>query len=910
MERQNRRKAEELFEAALGLSPEERDRLLSEDAGVDAEIRAMVLDLLEAHDRGEGLLDRGLPAPAASLLGDRVFATPPSEGLSSAEARVGPYRIVDEIGRGGMGVVYRAERSDGQFRQSVALKVIRGDGDPDLPARMVAERQILASLDHPNIARLLDGGLTRDGRPYLVMEYVGGLPIDTYCDRMRLGVRERLRLFLTVVRAVDHAHHNLVVHRDLKPSNILVTTEGRVKLLDFGIAKLLNPTLVGVEAPVTRTEHRIMTPEYASPEQLRGEPLTTASDVYALGVVLYRLLTGHWPYRHRGRSASAVLTSIMEEDPERPSSRVVRPGEATDTVDDAAPSDPEVMAGLRDTTPERLRRILRGDLDAIIMKALRKEVPRRYASAERLARDLEAYLEGRPVLAHRGSRWYVVQKMLRRHRVEAVAAAMVAVALVGGAGAAAWQAGVAGRERDRAERALRQSEEVTDFLMELFQAGDPRSGRAEVTARDLLGRGVARADELSDQPVVQARLLDVLGEMSLRLGRPGDAAPLLQRAVDLRRNALGPDHPDLATSLIHLAWIHRGERRMDVARGLVEEALSIRRRAFGAIHPEVADAVYELGYISLPAEQEALYREALSIYEASGGDPTRARRILQGLATNLRRQGRLEEALAMAEEAVRAAEEENGPDHPATAQALFHLADQVRDIREDYDEAEGLYRRGLALERRGSGDNSVRLARGLGGLALVHSRRGDHEEAERLLRQALELRSAATGPDHPEVGANLSEIADQVSLQGRHGEAETLAREALRVLEGVLGPDHEALAAGYATLGRTLARAGRLEDAVSAYERAFSIHSALGGDRNVPLAEQKRELGRILIGAGRHGRAEPVLLEALETLEGVYPPEHPNVVDSRRALHELYTAWGRPAEATAYTVPEGRFYPY
>jgi len=367
---EHRRRVEELFQGALELDGEERRRWLEAEAGDAGDVLGEVLELLEAHELSGGILDRSSPGSEAR---------PPSRDAR----RIGPYRVLRELGRGGMGVVYFAVRDDGQFRRRVAIKLLRDTTDAgELERRFRAERQILASLAHPNIAQLLDGGVTSGQLPYLVMEYVEGLPLTEYCDRHRLGIRARLELFREVCAAVHHAHRNLVLHRDLKPSNILVAPEGQVKLLDFGIAKLLNPDLVDVEQPVTRTEFRVMTPEYASPEQVKGEALSTASDVYALGVVLYELLAGKRPYDLTKIGPAEVVERVCRTEPPKPSAAV-----AMEEPKGGAPGPAEVSVA-RNTTLEALRRRLRGDLDAIAMKALRKEAERRYGSADLLADDV------------------------------------------------------------------------------------------------------------------------------------------------------------------------------------------------------------------------------------------------------------------------------------------------------------------------------------------------------------------------------------------------------------------------------------------------------------------------------------------------------------------------------------------
>ena len=393
---------EALFEAVLEEAPEDRTAFLADACGDDQALREEVEALLEADAQGGDFLHE---------VGERLF-TPTTPALPE---RIGIYAVDARIGQGGMGTVYRAHRADGAYEQEVAIKVLKQPDHAEHTQRFLAERQILARLSHPHIARLLDGGLTDAGQPYLVMEYVDGQPLTTYCDERRLSINERLALFCTVCDAVQYAHRNLVVHRDLKPSNILVTADGKVKLLDFGIAKLLDPDpgAFGQAMPVTKTGLQVLTPEYASPEQVTAAPITTASDVYQLGILLYELLTGQRPYRLPSRLAHEVVRVILEEEPTRPSTAVTRTAET----------------GTRRATPDQLRRRLSGDLDVIVLAALRKEPERRYSSAEALAADVQRHLEGMPVEAHAESTLYRLHKFMGRHRW-AVAAVLAFVMLL------------------------------------------------------------------------------------------------------------------------------------------------------------------------------------------------------------------------------------------------------------------------------------------------------------------------------------------------------------------------------------------------------------------------------------------------------------------------------------------------
>ncbi|HYG63748.1 MAG TPA: serine/threonine-protein kinase, partial [Thermoanaerobaculia bacterium] len=524
------RRIDGLFAEALELPPDERQGFLAAACAGDDELRSEVESLLAADAEGEE--------------GAAFLEQPAGEWLDLDEAggperRLGPYRLLRRLGAGGMGSVYLARRDDGLYEREVAVKILRSglEGTGALH-RFLAERQILARLEHPGIARLYDGGRTTGGRPFLVMELVDGLPLDEYCDRHRLGVEERLRLFVRICAAVQHAHQNLLVHRDLKPANILVTAEGEPKLLDFGIAKRLGPESAdGADGsgPVTRTGLRVMTPSYASPEQVRGEAITTASDVYSLGVLLYELLAGRSPYRIAGGLPHEVERAICDDEPERPSQALLR-------ISGDRP--PEEIAAARGTRPQALRRRLRGDLDTIVLEALRKEPRRRYGSAARLAEDIERHLRNLPVAARPDSLLYRTRKLLRRRRAAAIAVTLGALLALGFVLSLVEQGRRLARERDKARYAL-------SFLVEAFKNADPYHTRGRrLTAEEVLEQGAARvARDLHGRPEVQAAVLDAIGEVYLGQGRADAAAPLLERALAMRRQDPGAAPADLANTL-------------------------------------------------------------------------------------------------------------------------------------------------------------------------------------------------------------------------------------------------------------------------------------------------------------------------------------------------------------------------
>lgn len=887
---ERRRAVDELFDAVIDRPPDERAAWLDEHCG-DAYLRAEVEALLRAHDETHGILDGNALALASPLL------TP------ARPDRIGPFRLRRELGRGGMGVVYLADRDDGQYRQRVAIKVLRNTPDTeDLHRRFVAERQILASLNHPNIAQLLDGGLTAWHVPFLVMEYVDGVPITTHCDRHHLTIEERLHLFRDVCAAVHHAHQNLVIHRDIKPSNILVTSDRRVKLLDFGIAKLVNPVLGPADQPLTRTDWRVMTPEYASPEQVRGESLTTASDVYALGVLLYELLCGRRPHRITSGSPQDLEEVIVRREPALPSVAITRP------PSDGAGGQPGVptadaIAAERGVPPERLRRRLTGDLDAIVMMALRKEPARRYGSAEMLWEDIQRHLDGLPVLAQGDSRWYRARKFLGRHRVETIAAAVVAASLVAGTTVAVRQAAVARRERDRAEQALGQSRAVTDFLVRLFRTPAPAGAtREQVTARDMLATGAARIDQLTGQPLLQAQMLDALGRVNSQLGRFAEAEQMLRRALELRRARLGDTHADVAATLTHLSDVLAQSGRMDEARRLSREALAIQRRVLGPNHPDVAVALATMaGRAPDLAAAESLYRAARDIQRVALGPYDRAVALTdRDLAGILQARGKYDEAEAMLRESLAIVERDSGPDHASAAMGMVVLGDLLRVYRNRPAEAESLYDRALGILRPESSDRPSRLVGALSGLEHLTHGRGDHVRAEAFAREILDAHRRSLGTEHPITTEAMEGIAEHLAARGRYVEAERVLLEAAGLLHQRVGPDHLRTGVVLMTLGRVRAAAGRLDEAEPDLRRALAIVERADVPANEYVAAAAALLADVVRRQGRPAEANALFDRAATTFRSMAPRSGYDVLAAYSVLADHYRTLGRPDDEASF----------
>ncbi|MEM7351618.1 MAG: serine/threonine-protein kinase, partial [Acidobacteriota bacterium] len=717
-----------VFESASTRSPAERRALLDQACGDDTELRTEVESLLGAEDLDVTLLDGKVLEIGGQML---------ARGQSVAGTRLGNYRILREIGRGGMAAVYASVRADEQYHQQVAIKLIRHGMDSErMVARFRQERQILANLVHPNIARLLDGGVTSDGLPYLVMERIDGEPIDTYCDRRSLSIADRLQLFRTVCSAVHYAHQNLVIHRDLKPSNILVTEEGSPKLLDFGIAKLIEPDSTETTGELTLDGPRPMTPEYASPEQVLDRPVTTASDVYALGVLLYRLLTGQRPYRIEQLTQREIERVICHQEPERPSAtfRVAEPGDSSN----GTPTR-DAISRRRDATAEQLRRRLRGDLDNIVRMAMRKTPERRYGSAQQLSEDIRRHLERLPIIARDDSLGYLTAKFIRRNRLAVSAAGLIFLSLTGGLAVALWQAAVARTERLTAQT-------VASFVIEdVFKVSDPEKARGEdITARQLLERSAAKIDHLADQPIVQAALMDAIGSVYLGLGLLDEAAPHLGRALDLRRQHLSANDPALADSLAHVGEYLADRGRIAEAEALHSEALDLRRRQLDADDPRLAQSEADLALMVAMRgrldEAEVLMRQALERQqEVLGEDHEKVAETLNSLALVLRRKGQLEEAAPIYRRALDTTIERLGDDHPQVLVNLNNLAIVLCNLGQ-HSAATSLFERAEALGTKVLGENHSSLATTRSNLASCLQSRGDIEAAEALFRDALDLR--------------------------------------------------------------------------------------------------------------------------------------------------------------------------
>ncbi|HEV7667744.1 MAG TPA: serine/threonine-protein kinase [Thermoanaerobaculia bacterium] len=830
-------RAKERFSELVERAPEDRQETLEALRREDPELHSEVVRWLAADEQTTeaDFLDR----PPAFLLGRPSWA--PASPAAGTEIRGDRgYRIVREIGRGGIGVVYLAERSDGEFKQTVAIKVVHRTGE-EIERRFRAERQILAALDHPYIARLLDGGTASDGSPFLVMEYVEGRRIDEACAERRLDARARVEVMLDVCSAVAAAHQRLVIHRDLKPANILVTADGTVKLLDFGIAKLLDPTDADGTLAETRLGSQPLTPRYASPEQMRGEPVSTATDVYALGVILYELLTGRSPYRADPRSARAWEQAVCEEEPLSPSTTSTRTaplqaGGADDALLASAPPDLEVEE----------------DLAAIVLKALRKTPAERYPTVDALADDLRRYLSGWPVSARKGTALYRTGRFVRRHRLSLLLAAGVAALLVGWGLSLRSQLAATRIERDKAAR-------VASFMVDLFKVADPDQTRGErVTARDLLDRGVEKLRrDLSDQPAVRAQLLDTVGAVYDSLGNYEPAIANLRQAVALRR-ALHPAEPlALAESLGHLGTAYRDAERLPEAETALTEELAIVSREVPA------DDLRRL---------VALNRFA-TLRGAQNRADEREKLLEQLLAAHLRRLKI--PALPWDPKGTALT-----PEHEDLAKVLHNLGELA--YRRG-DPTLGLKRleESLAIKRVLFGREHTSVATTYQVIGSCWNARGDYEKALQANRAALEIRRRRLGEDHPLTASTYNNVGNQLQQLGRFDEAIPNYDRALATYRKSFGEKSPQAAFALSNLAPAFARAGRLEEGLRAAREALAIRLALYPATDENIAYSRAGLAECLALAHQPKEAAKERGKAIEIFTSAYGADHLTTLETR-----------------------------
>ena len=774
-------KAKAIFDKAANLETTDQEAFLKEACADDTELLDLVKSLLTAD------------AEAGSLIEHPLLDFSREEDSASGK-HIGPYKLVRRIGHGGMGTVYLAIRDDDQFKKQVALKLIkRGMDTEEVIKRFRSERQILASLDHAGIARLLDGGVTEDALPYLVMEYVQGQPIDEYCDDHKLKIAERLELFRKVCASVQYAHQNLIVHRDLKPSNILVTREGEIKLLDFGIAKLLNPSLLPVSIPLTQTGIKNMTPEYASPEQVKGDAITTASDVYSLGVLLYELLTSHRPYRLKSRSPWEMEQVICQQEPEKPSTAITH-DEEIPGLDGTAKRKitPKSVSEKRDVKLEILQKRLSGDLDNIVLMALRKEPHRRYTSVEQFSEDIRRHLEGLPVVARKLTRTYRTRKFVERHKAGVIAAAITILALIGGLVGTTWQAQIAEKERSRAEQRFNDVRKLANsFLFEFHDAIDHLPGSTE--ARKLVVEKALEylsnlSKEAEDDTSLKVELASAYYKISKiqddryygGLGKPSDALQSCERAIELYEQIINmnPEHT---------------KAQNELARNYLQKG----------------DMLIKLGKI---ADAMQNYQKSLT--------------IRQKLVANNRQDIGLQRALAVSYQRVGDTSGNPRFSNLGDTEAAFANYEKMLDIYKrlnaENPDIKGIYHSiGISYEKFGN----------------LYEAKGDFPKALEYYQKELNIfkEVASTDPTNVryqrDLGIGYAKVADILSKMEKYSEALVYQRNIIPIWEKITIADPQNISAkrdlgrAYGVEGYFLMKSGDMENSTASYQKALGLLS-------------------------------------------------------------------------------------
>ncbi len=813
-----------IFDMVLTLPPEGRTDYIKRVCGDDKELEKKIREMLGQLEESDRFFEERLGKNEKLIQElDALIAEQNDTDDYFEGKKIGRWDIQELIGHGGMGRVYKVQRVDESgIKQTGALKVIHKSLlTPSHMERFRLEQHILSGLQHPNISGFVDSGITADRVPYMVMEYVAGENILEYCNNRKLPVEDRLKLFITVCKAIQYAHNSLIIHRDLKPDNILVTQEGRIKILDFGIAKLMDPNLYENSAIETQPGMRMLSLEYASPEQIAGKMVTTSTDLYSLGILLSKLLTGLHPFDLNKLSYKEVEKLLLEVDPPLVSKRF------------QGLSKSELrkqLAEERDTSVSELTGTLKGDLDAIIYKSLHNDPERRYGSVEALITDLERHQNSLPVSARPDTFGYRSRKFVRRNRWAIAAAAMIFIVLTGGIAATMWQA-------KQAEQNAREAEQVSAFLAQIFDGSDPnRANDGSMTARELLDQGFERAlNELEDEPLLQAQILSMIGNIYSNLGLYEPSYQAISRSVELFQQERERS-PRLASAMLRLANLEYRLDNFEAAADAARQALDLSIRYNGADHPETASVMNTLA-MSLEelGQKEEAYQFYRRIIDLRRGQPEQGSNLainLNNLAISLQNDGQYEEADALFSEAVELIDDVLGSEHPFMAYIL-------------------------------------------NGYSGLHQDRGDYHLAEENLRQALAIAQAIFPETHPFIGVVQFNLAELFRIMEVYPDAVEFYRLSLEQRRHALPENHPDIANTLYSMGGVLIEKEMPENAEKYLREAVDLRKDIYDQSDIRIALAKARLGRALIQLSRYDEAEPFLTDSYSRIKEHFGDDDP-----------------------------------
>jgi serine/threonine-protein kinase len=822
-----------LFHQAADLPESEQLAFLRQQCRGDAPLLAEVVSLLRADAEGNSLLDLNVAHVAREVLNDSS-ATPALE-------QFGRYHIKRTLGAGGMGIVYLAERED--LGSLVAIKILRDAWlSPARRERFALEQRTLAQLNHPYIARLYDADTSPDGTPFFAMEYVEGAPLTSYCVQHRCSIAERLKFFRKVCEAVVYAHQHAVIHRDLKPSNIFVKDDDTVRLLDFGIAKQLE--VLGESVEQTMTGLRLMTPAYASPEQMRGEQVGIQTDVYSLGVVLYELLCGQVPFDLSSRTPAQAEKVVTEQEPEHPSSVANRTIEKSEATHEFATTSKSLWS----------------DLDVLCLTAMHRDQRRRYASAEALLRDVDHYLKGEPLEARPDSAHYRIRKFVTRNR-RAVMAAAAALLLV--AGLVTFFTVRLAIARNAALAQAARTQRIQRFMTNLFQGGDEAAGPADsLRVVTLLDRGVQEAQSLNAEPAVQAELYETLGGIYQKLGKLDQANTLLQSALDSHKSHFGADSSEVAQTLVAIGQLRSDQARLEDAEKLTQQGLEMARRHLPADNPAVVKAMIAYGRV-------------------------------------LGQRGSYDHAIQVLSEAVKI---ESKPGRPATdlVNSLSALA-EANYSAGHYPVADSLYRRVLEMHRKMYGARHPSVAEDLGNIAAIQQDLGFYTEAEKFDRQALDITQNYYGSEHPKTAINLTMLGRALEFENKFDESDAMLKQALTIQERVYGPVHPSVAETLNELAANESMRNDMDGAIVQFRRVAEIYRSIYGDHHYLVAIALANVASQYMDKKDYASAEPIFRDVLRRLAEALPPDNVNTGIAHIKLGRTLLRQNRYADAETET---------